>query len=134
MISSELYFIVSVIFFRFDWLYRFFFKAYSIAPLLVYPTHYTGEAGYISDTESSEIVPDIVRNASSKDGKTGKGSKEIEIDDKISKIELPALGETGSIPATTSASSSTASQIEEIGNNIGKEFHSELWMVYFGNK
>ena len=111
-----------------------FFKAFSIAPLLVYPTHYTGEAGYISDTESSEIVPDIVRNASGKDGKSGKGSKEIEIDDKISKIELPALGETGSIPASTSASSSTASQIEEIGNNIGKEFHSELWMVYFGNK
>ncbi len=94
--------------------------------MLVYPTHYTGEAGYISDTESSEIVPDIVRNASGKDAKTGKGSKEIEIDDKTPKVELiPALGETGSVSDTTSASSSTASQIEEIGN-IGKEFHSEL--------
>ncbi|KAM3968461.1 chromosome associated protein D3 [Aphomia sociella] len=34
--------------------------ALSAAPLLVYPTHYTGEDGYISDTEDSHIV-DIVR-------------------------------------------------------------------------
>ncbi|XP_046657992.1 glycosyltransferase 25 family member-like [Daphnia pulicaria] len=97
-------------------------KAFSIAPLLVYPTHYTGEAGYISDTESSEIVPDSVRNASGKDAKTGKGSKEIEIEVKTPKVELPALGETGSVTDTTSASSSSSSTIEE----IGKEFHSEL--------
>jgi hypothetical protein len=91
--------------------------------LLVYPTHYTGEAGYISDTESSEIVPDSVRNASGKDAKTGKGSKEIEIEVKTPKVELPALGETGSVTDTTSASSSSSSStIEE----IGKEFHSEL--------
>lgn len=31
-------------------------KAYSAAPLLVYPTHYTGEAGYISDTEDSPVL------------------------------------------------------------------------------
>lgn len=30
--------------------------AYSAAPLLLYPTHYTGEKGYISDTEDSNIV------------------------------------------------------------------------------
>ncbi|EEB12010.1 conserved hypothetical protein [Pediculus humanus corporis] len=30
--------------------------AYSAAPLLLYPTHYTGEEGYISDTENSVIV------------------------------------------------------------------------------
>jgi hypothetical protein len=90
--------------------------------LLVYPTHYTGEAGYISDTESSEIVPDSVRNASGKDAKTGKGSKEIEIEVKTPKVEVPALGETGSVTDTTSASSSSSSTIEE----IGKEFHSEL--------
>lgn len=95
----------------------------------MYPTHYTGEAGYISDTESSEIVPDIVRNAG-KDAKPGKGSKEVEIEGKISKVEIPALGETGSISDSTSASSSTASQIDDIGN-IGKEFHSELWVIHF---
>lgn len=30
--------------------------AYSAAPLLLYPTHYTGEKGYISDTEDSNVV------------------------------------------------------------------------------
>uniref|UniRef100_A0A8C2KMG4 procollagen galactosyltransferase n=1 Tax=Cyprinus carpio TaxID=7962 RepID=A0A8C2KMG4_CYPCA len=30
-------------------------KAFSAEPLLVYPTHYTGDAGYISDTETSSI-------------------------------------------------------------------------------
>lgn len=32
--------------------------AYSVAPLLVFPTHYTGEKGYVSDTEDSVIIPD----------------------------------------------------------------------------
>lgn len=36
--------------------------AFSAAPLLIYPTHYTGEKGYISDTEDSVIVPDILRS------------------------------------------------------------------------
>ncbi|MBN3299594.1 GT251 galactosyltransferase, partial [Amia calva] len=30
-------------------------KAFSAEPLLVFPTHYTGDAGYISDTETSTI-------------------------------------------------------------------------------
>ncbi|TTL72951.1 Procollagen galactosyltransferase 1 [Bagarius yarrelli] len=30
-------------------------KAYSAEPLLVFPTHYTGEPGYISDTETSTV-------------------------------------------------------------------------------
>ncbi|MBN3274039.1 GT251 galactosyltransferase, partial [Polyodon spathula] len=29
--------------------------AFSAEPLLVFPTHYTGDAGYISDTETSTI-------------------------------------------------------------------------------
>lgn len=95
-------------------------QAFSIAPLLVYPTHYTGEAGYISDTESSEIVPDIVKNALSngKESKPDKGSKEIDVD-KI-KVDLPLPTEADTTAATA------ASQIEEIGTNIGNEFHSEL--------
>lgn len=87
----------------------------------MYPTHYTGEAGYISDTESSEIVPDIVKNAAlnGKESKPDKGSKEIDVE-KI-KVDLPA-------PATdTTAAAAAASQMEEIGN-IANEFHSELWM------
>jgi len=32
--------------------------ALSAEPLLAYPTHYTGEANYISDTEDSEVIPD----------------------------------------------------------------------------
>ncbi|EEC15874.1 GLT25D1 protein, putative [Ixodes scapularis] len=31
-------------------------KAFSVYPLLVYPTHYTGEENYISDTEDSVVV------------------------------------------------------------------------------
>lgn len=30
-------------------------KAYSVEPLLLFPTHYTGEPGYFSDTETSTI-------------------------------------------------------------------------------
>jgi collagen beta-1,O-galactosyltransferase len=31
--------------------------AWSVNPLLIYPTHYTGEEGYISDTEDSVLIP-----------------------------------------------------------------------------
>lgn len=31
-------------------------KALSVHPLLVHPTHYTGEAGYISDTEDTVTI------------------------------------------------------------------------------
>ncbi|XP_037784027.1 glycosyltransferase 25 family member-like [Penaeus monodon] len=31
-------------------------NAYSVSPLFVYPTHYTGEPGYISDTEDSVTI------------------------------------------------------------------------------
>lgn len=101
--------------------YYCYVQAYSIAPLLVYPTHYTGEAGYVSDTESSEIVPDIVKNAfpSSKESKPDKGSKEIDVD-KI-KVDLLPAPEAD----TTTAAAAAASQIEDIGS-IGNEFHSEL--------
>lgn len=30
-------------------------RAFSAEPLLVYPTHYTGDEGYISDTETSSV-------------------------------------------------------------------------------
>ncbi|KAK0140483.1 Procollagen galactosyltransferase 2 [Merluccius polli] len=33
-------------------------RAFSAEPLLVYPTHYTGEPGYVSDTETSTIWDD----------------------------------------------------------------------------
>jgi len=33
-------------------------KAASAYPLLVYPTHYTGEDNYISDTEDSPLLDD----------------------------------------------------------------------------
>lgn len=32
--------------------------AFSVEPLLVYPTHYTGDDGYISDTETSVVWND----------------------------------------------------------------------------
>ncbi|XP_060535220.1 glycosyltransferase 25 family member [Cylas formicarius] len=33
--------------------------AFSTAPLLLYPTHYTGEKGYVSDTEDSVVIPEV---------------------------------------------------------------------------
>ena len=30
--------------------------ALSVHPLLVHPTHYTGEEGYISDTEDTQVI------------------------------------------------------------------------------
>uniref|UniRef100_A0ACB8F0W5 Uncharacterized protein n=1 Tax=Sphaerodactylus townsendi TaxID=933632 RepID=A0ACB8F0W5_9SAUR len=33
-------------------------KAYSVRPLVAYPTHYTGEANWMSDTETSTIWDD----------------------------------------------------------------------------
>jgi len=33
-------------------------KAFSVEPLLLFPTHYTGESGYFSDTETSTIWDD----------------------------------------------------------------------------
>lgn len=34
--------------------------ALSAAPLLLYPTHYTGEQGYVSDTEDSIVIPEAI--------------------------------------------------------------------------
>lgn len=33
-------------------------RAFSVEPLLLFPTHYTGEPGYVSDTETSTIWDD----------------------------------------------------------------------------
>lgn len=37
--------------------------AWSASPLLVFPTHYTGDEGYLSDTEQSDII-NVVGNYS----------------------------------------------------------------------
>ena len=101
-------------------------KAFSVAPLMVYPVRYTGEAGYISDTESSEIVPDTLKNA---DSKPDKGAKEVDVDKTtvLPATVAAAKGDSQSAADATAAAAAAASQIEDIGN-IGKEEfqHSEL--------
>ncbi|CAH2034908.1 unnamed protein product, partial [Iphiclides podalirius] len=42
-------------------------KAFSAAPLLVHPTHYTGQKGYISDTEDSKLVEEQEISGPAKD-------------------------------------------------------------------
>ena len=37
-------------------------RAFSVQPLLVYPTHYTGEENYISDTEDSDVALSVVKD------------------------------------------------------------------------
>lgn len=36
--------------------------AWSAAPLLLFPTRYTGDEGYLSDTEQSDIITAIGKN------------------------------------------------------------------------
>ena len=46
-------------FFRDDWKKAFKPRdlvALSVQPLLIFPTHYTGEPGYITDTEDSNVI------------------------------------------------------------------------------
>ncbi|XP_062562342.1 glycosyltransferase 25 family member [Armigeres subalbatus] len=52
--------------------------AWSAAPLLLYPTHYTGEDGYISDTEDSARIDNFekLRNDTSDSSVEKKGDKE----------------------------------------------------------
>ena len=42
-----------------DWSRHFWprdVRGMSAEPLLIYPTHYTGEEGYVTDTEDSDVV------------------------------------------------------------------------------
>lgn len=41
--------------------------ALSAAPLLLYPTHYTGEKGYVSDTEDSIVIKSAPPSAAKED-------------------------------------------------------------------
>jgi len=41
-------------------------KAVSVSPRLIYPTHFTGEQGYISDTEDTNIIRSVVQQQISK--------------------------------------------------------------------
>ncbi|GFG32687.1 hypothetical protein Cfor_05156 [Coptotermes formosanus] len=41
--------------------------ALSAAPLLVYPTHYTGEKGYVSDTEDSVVIKSAPSSSTKED-------------------------------------------------------------------
>lgn len=55
----ECQFFLFFLFFQEEWKESFDnrnLNAYSVSPLFVYPTHYTGEPGYISDTEDSVTI------------------------------------------------------------------------------
>jgi len=55
-----------IVFVREDWKVQFFPRdlvALSAQPVLVEPTHYTGQPGYFTDTEDSPSIDDVfVRN------------------------------------------------------------------------
>ena len=63
-------------------------QAFSASPLLVYPTHYTGEVGYISDTELSPIINDAEDASPVEPGLDGKG---LELDLGISGLSKDEL-------------------------------------------
>lgn len=55
----------SGLFYRNDWASQFHPRnlvTYSVNPLFVFPTHYTGENNYISDTETSGIWEEVKEN------------------------------------------------------------------------
>ncbi|XP_045597644.1 glycosyltransferase 25 family member [Procambarus clarkii] len=54
-------------------------NAFSVAPLYVYPTHYTGELGYISDTEESPIIQDADAATPSMDSSLEGKGLELEV-------------------------------------------------------
>ena len=85
-------------------------KAYSAGPLLVYPTQYTGEAGYISDTESSEIVAEGLRSRAESNAQ-GKGAKEV-LESEI-KVQLVA--------AVAAAAAADTVQVEDLNVEIRSE-------------
>ena len=55
-------------------------RALSVHPLLVFPTHYTGEQGYFSDTEDANIISESFSGAadSESEGERELGSSEME--------------------------------------------------------
>ena len=55
-------------------------RALSVHPLLVFPTHYTGEQGYFSDTEDASIISESFSGAadSESEGERELGSSEME--------------------------------------------------------
>ena len=48
-------------------------SALSVHPLLVFPTHYTGEHGYFSDTEDTSVITDMELLT----GKEGSSDREV---------------------------------------------------------
>jgi collagen beta-1,O-galactosyltransferase len=52
--------------------------AWSAAPLLLFPTHYTGEEGYISDTEDSIRIDKVINGTESKGDKENIGDLSVE--------------------------------------------------------
>ena len=58
--KNERFFCIFLYFsYRGDWKYAFEPRnliGLSVEPLLVFPTHYTGEPNYISDTEDSNVI------------------------------------------------------------------------------
>ena len=55
-------------------------RALSVHPLLVFPTHYTGEQGYFSDTEDASIISEFFSGTadSESEGERELGSSEME--------------------------------------------------------
>lgn len=54
-------------------------KAFSAEPLLVFPTHYTGDQGYISDTETSTVWDNEKVRTDWDRGRSGKTQEQAEI-------------------------------------------------------
>ncbi|XP_052872719.1 glycosyltransferase 25 family member isoform X1 [Anopheles cruzii] len=70
-------------------------NAWSAAPLLLYPTHYTGDEGYISDTEDSARITGSLPAAAGKGGGTVVATNETVRDGKAAE---PKKGDKEQLP------------------------------------
>ncbi len=63
-------------------------KAFSAEPLLVFPSHYTGEHGYISDTETSTVWDNEKVHTDWDRKRSGKTQEQAEISTKAQNSDV----------------------------------------------
>ncbi|KAG8455283.1 hypothetical protein GDO86_001471 [Hymenochirus boettgeri] len=65
-------------------------RAFSVEPLLLYPTHYTGDEGYISDTETSVVWDNVAQSTDWDRAKSLKTKQQEKL--RTEAINTPSLG------------------------------------------
>lgn len=92
--------------------------AYSVNPLFVFPTHYTGEPNYISDTETSGIWEEAAGIPTARSAEEDKALKKKDGDDKSisngtnSQSSIKNEKELPNVPSVSAKEESTKDTLE----------------------